>query len=256
MNLSSLLLKLPIDSALTTCLLSPCQSFTTLFVNQFFPISFLNLRPSNHIFLCSYVSQPLVASLFPSSPPPGWVTSVLPPSTPRTSTSTRSPYSLATNCAPGKGFQEVCDNFAVSAYAKDVELIIQYQDNRFLQFADQKSYDGSYSPATSDTASTGSTQGLHRTNHQADSQLPGWWTQMYWLWWRAVLDSYRNPAVHGIRILQKIVRVMAFLIGVCYSGVEISQRGIQDIEGVLFIYITENTFPSGSVDLFIELSNN
>lgn len=37
---------------------------------------------------------------------------------------------------------------------------------------------------------------------------------------------------------------MALLIGMCYSGVEINQRGIQDIEGVLFIYITENTFPS------------
>ncbi|KAG0712294.1 Protein scarlet [Chionoecetes opilio] len=138
--------------------------------------------------------------------------------------------------------KRVCDNFAVSAYAKDVELIIQYQDNRFLQFADQKSYDGSYSPATSDTASTGSTQDSIVQIIKQIPQLPGWWTQMYWLWWRAVLDSYRNPAVHGIRILQKIV--MAFLIGVCYSGVEISQRGIQDIEGVLFIYITENTFPS------------
>ncbi|KAG0712609.1 Transmembrane protein 62 [Chionoecetes opilio] len=48
MNLSSLPLKLPNDSALTTCLLSPFQSFTTLFVNQFFPnISFLNLRFSS-----------------------------------------------------------------------------------------------------------------------------------------------------------------------------------------------------------------
>lgn len=32
--------------------------------------------------------------------------------------------------------KRICDNFAVSAYAKDVELIIQYQDNRFLQFED------------------------------------------------------------------------------------------------------------------------
>ncbi|KAK8401171.1 hypothetical protein O3P69_002735 [Scylla paramamosain] len=121
--------------------------------------------------------------------------------------------------------KRICDNFAVSAYAKDVELIIQYQDNRFLQFEDMQTFRVLTSTIL--------------THHR---KLPGWWTQLYWLWWRAVKDSYRNPAVHGIRILQKIV--MALLIGVCYFGVEINQRGIQDIEGVLFIYITENTFPS------------
>lgn len=42
-NLSSRLLKLPIDSALITCLLSLFQPFTTLLVNQFLPTSLLNL---------------------------------------------------------------------------------------------------------------------------------------------------------------------------------------------------------------------
>ncbi|XP_050716453.1 protein scarlet-like [Eriocheir sinensis] len=140
--------------------------------------------------------------------------------------------------------KRICDNFAVSPYAKDVELIIQHQDNKFQQYADmQKSYDGAYNcAASSSTNSSSSTNESIVQIVKHIPKLPGWWIQLYWLWWRAVIDSYRNPAVHGIRILQKFV--MALLIGMCYSGVEINQRGIQDIEGVLFIYITENTFPS------------
>ena len=32
-----------------------------------------------------------------------------------------------------------------------------------------------------------------------------WPTQFWWLLWRSFLDSYRNPSVHALRILQKIV---------------------------------------------------
>nr|XP_045624412.1 protein scarlet-like [Procambarus clarkii] len=112
--------------------------------------------------------------------------------------------------------KRICDNFAVSAYAKDMDLIIQYQDNMGLQNRDREV--------------------------RYPSRLPGWWIQLYWLTWRSFVDSYRNPDVHGIRILQKIL--MAVLIGACYTGVMLNQAGVQDIEGVLFIFITENTFPS------------
>ncbi|XP_042225060.1 protein scarlet-like [Homarus americanus] len=120
--------------------------------------------------------------------------------------------------------KKICDNFAVSPYAKDVDLIIQYQDNMSLQYKD------------SEVSST--------TNyyHYYYRRLPNWWIQLYWLTWRSLLDSYRNPDVHAIRILQKII--MALLIGVCYTNVTLNQAGVQDIEGVLFIFITENTFPS------------
>ncbi|KAG7167303.1 scarlet-like 2 [Homarus americanus] len=71
--------------------------------------------------------------------------------------------------------KKICDNFAVSPYAKDKAT----------------TYSGVY-PASSTTTST----------------------------------------------------IMALLIGVCYTNVTLNQAGVQDIEGVLFIFITENTFPS------------
>ncbi|XP_069956323.1 protein scarlet-like [Cherax quadricarinatus] len=80
--------------------------------------------------------------------------------------------------------KRICDHFAVSAYAKDIDLTIQYHDNMNLQYKD--------------------------------------------------------------------TRLMAVLIGVCYTNVTLNQAGVQDIEGVLFIFITENTFPSvyGVLNIF------
>lgn len=37
---------------------------------------------------------------------------------------------------------------------------------------------------------------------------------------------------------------MALLIGFCFFGVNLDQDGIQNIQGAIFIFITENTFPS------------
>ncbi|KAK4290872.1 hypothetical protein Pmani_036256 [Petrolisthes manimaculis] len=135
--------------------------------------------------------------------------------------------------------KRICDNFAVSSYSKDIDLIIQYQDNKFMQYSDISGKDIAANNSTS--TSTSSMESIVNIVKNVP-RLPGWWVQLYWLTWRAVVDSYRNPDVHAIRILQKIL--MAFLIGICYTNVKLNQAGIQDIEGVLFIFITENTFPS------------
>ncbi|KAG7164317.1 scarlet-like 1 [Homarus americanus] len=127
--------------------------------------------------------------------------------------------------------KRICDNFAVSAYCKDIDITIQYQDNMCISNSD----------------SGGSVRCL---NVLSLLQKPGWVVQLWWLTWRSLVDSYRNPAIHSIRILQKIL--IAFLVGVCYTNVKLNQAGIQDIEGVLFIFITENTFPSlyGVLNIF------
>ena len=65
---SSLLLKLPIVCALTTCWLSLFQSSTTLFVNQFLPISLLNLHFSSLNLLFFVLSWLLIVRTFPTSP--------------------------------------------------------------------------------------------------------------------------------------------------------------------------------------------
>ena len=45
---------------------------------------------------------------------------------------------------------------------------------------------------------------------------------------------------------------MALTIGACYANVKKNQEGIQNIQGVLFTFITENTFPSlyGVLNIF------
>ncbi|CAL4067072.1 unnamed protein product, partial [Meganyctiphanes norvegica] len=129
--------------------------------------------------------------------------------------------------------KRICDNFAVSPYSKDIDITIQYQDN--LGLAQQDS--GPKSPQV---------RGYdNNIPHQ-----PNWMIQLSWLTWRSLVESYRNPAIHSIRIMQKIL--IAFLVGLCYTNVQVNQAGIQDIEGVLFIFITENTFPSmyGVLNIF------
>ncbi|KAK3882732.1 hypothetical protein Pcinc_012937 [Petrolisthes cinctipes] len=120
--------------------------------------------------------------------------------------------------------KRICDNFAVSAYCKDIDITIQYHENLALSHSDS----GDSFPGDPLMANV--------------PQRPGWLAQLWWLTWRSFLDSYRNPAIHSIRILQKIL--IAILVGICYTNVKLNQAGIQDIEGVLFIFITENTFPS------------
>lgn len=77
-----------------------------------------------------------------------------------------------------------------------------------------------------------------------------WPSRFFWLTWRALLDSVRNPAVHWVRIVQKIL--MALVAGLCFSHLHVDQSGIQSIQGLLFILVTENTFPAlyGVLSLF------
>ncbi|XP_076032222.1 protein scarlet-like isoform X2 [Oratosquilla oratoria] len=125
--------------------------------------------------------------------------------------------------------KRICDNFAVSAYAKDIEITIQYQDNMGLSSSDS---------------------GQNDQFHSSLPRRPNYLIQLGWLLWRSLVDSYRNPAIHTIRTMQKIL--IAVLVGICYTNVTLNQAGIQDIEGVLFIFITENTFPSmyGVLNIF------
>jgi len=38
-------------------------------------------------------------------------------------------------------------------------------------------------------------------------------------------------------------QVLALIIGICFLGVQLNQMGIQGIQGAIFVFITENTFP-------------
>ncbi|OWA54294.1 Protein scarlet [Hypsibius exemplaris] len=65
--------------------------------------------------------------------------------------------------------------------------------------------------------------------------------QLRWLVWRAMLDNMRNPDMFRVRTIQKIV--VAVIYGMVYlHGVKPTQEGIQNINGALFLYMTENSF--------------
>ncbi|RZF46585.1 hypothetical protein LSTR_LSTR002917 [Laodelphax striatellus] len=72
-------------------------------------------------------------------------------------------------------------------------------------------------------------------------KAPRWLNKLFWLWYREVLEVARNPHVQTIRLFQKIV--LAVVVGLCFAGtLTLNQKGVQAIQGVLFMLVTENTF--------------
>nr|AZS64100.1 scarlet-like protein [Lygus hesperus] len=70
---------------------------------------------------------------------------------------------------------------------------------------------------------------------------PFWIVKLFWLIVRGILELFRNPNVQWIRIGQKLL--IAWTAGVCYIGtIELDQKGVQDVQGVLFLLVTENVF--------------
>ncbi|XP_053669213.1 protein scarlet-like [Anopheles marshallii] len=68
-----------------------------------------------------------------------------------------------------------------------------------------------------------------------------WFYTLYWLMYRHVLQSHRNPNLQYFKIVQRIG--IAILVGLCFSdAIELSQRGVQAMQGVIFLIVSENTF--------------
>ncbi|CAL8147553.1 unnamed protein product [Orchesella dallaii] len=128
-----------------------------------------------------------------------------------------------------KTIREICDSFAQSDEAKSIEEKVKEEvmQHDFLN--------ASSSSLASDSLADHGLLGER-------IRRPFYATQLYWLIWRSMLDSGRNPRIHIVRTIQKIV--LAFLIGFCFFGVTLDQKGIQDIQGAVFVFITESTFPS------------
>ncbi|XP_050069063.1 protein scarlet-like [Anopheles maculipalpis] len=68
-----------------------------------------------------------------------------------------------------------------------------------------------------------------------------WFYTLYWLMYRHVLQVHRNPNLQYFKIVQRIA--IAVLVGLCFSdAIELSQRGVQAMQGVIFLIVSENTF--------------
>ncbi|KAK9744388.1 ABC-2 type transporter, partial [Popillia japonica] len=111
----------------------------------------------------------------------------------------------------------ICNQFTVSDYAKEVDVVVQYEFH-MGRASEHSSF-------------------IVRTNFK-DIFC---WTKLYWLTYRSFIDILRNPSVQSLRILQKIA--IAIMVGLCYLGTDaLTQNGIQSVQGTLFLLVTENTF--------------
>jgi len=68
----------------------------------------------------------------------------------------------------------------------------------------------------------------------------GWWGQFKAVYWRSTLSNLREPMVLKVKIFQTIV--IALLLGVIYLGQELNQQGVMNINGALFLFLTNMTF--------------
>ncbi|XP_050304977.1 protein scarlet isoform X2 [Anthonomus grandis grandis] len=125
-------------------------------------------------------------------------------------------------CAPGyennskMAVKRICDRFAVSDYAKEVDVVVQYEFH--MGRAEPREFE-------------------LRNNFKA----PFWWQQLFWLTYRWTKEAIRNPSVQSMRILQRVA--IALIVGLSYYGTNAhTQNGIQAVQGAIFIFVCENTF--------------
>ena len=74
-------------------------------------------------------------------------------------------------------------------------------------------------------------------SHKANS-----FTQLYWLIWRAYLGIVRNPMETRTATFQALF--LATVFGLSYLQLEISQKGVQNINAILFMIWNNSTFPN------------
>nr|WOD55111.1 ABCG transpoter White [Hymenopus coronatus] len=67
-----------------------------------------------------------------------------------------------------------------------------------------------------------------------------WCAQLRAVLWRSWLSVIKEPLLIKVRLLQTLM--VSLLIGVIYYGQELNQEGVMNINGALFIFITNMTF--------------
>ncbi|XP_052863128.1 protein scarlet-like [Anopheles cruzii] len=68
-----------------------------------------------------------------------------------------------------------------------------------------------------------------------------WFYTLLWLVYRNMLQSHRNPNLQYYKVVQRIV--IALLVGLCFSNsIQLTQKGVQAMQGVIFLIVSENTF--------------
>lgn len=119
--------------------------------------------------------------------------------------------------ASQRSAQHLCDQFAVSSAAKQRDMLVNLE----IHMAQSGNY-----PFDTEVDSF---RGV------------AWYKRFYVVWLRATLTLLRDPTIQWMRFVQKMA--MALIIGACFAGTtELTQLGVQAVQGTLFIMISENTY--------------
>lgn len=113
--------------------------------------------------------------------------------------------------------QRLCDMFAVSEASQQRDLLVNLEMHMY------------------------ETGNYFVTEELAGFKTPHWHSTFYWLIHRSFLSVVRDPTVQYLRIIQKIA--IAVMAGLCFTGsIDLTQTGVQAVQGLLFIFVSENTF--------------
>lgn len=113
--------------------------------------------------------------------------------------------------------KRICDLFAVSEAAQQRDLLVNLEIHMCESGTYQVEED--------------------LINFRPPSSL----STLYWLVWRFFISAIRDPKVQYLRVLQKVA--IAIMAGLIYAGsITITQTGVQAIQGIIFLFVSENTF--------------
>lgn len=110
--------------------------------------------------------------------------------------------------------QRICDSFATDKLADDIQLEIGRlkQDNR-------------------DIDSIGKGMVRYRA---------GWFPQLRAIVWRSWISTLKEPLLIKVRLIQTVM--IAILIGLIFFQQKMNQEGVMNINGALFLFLTNMTF--------------
>lgn len=126
-----------------------------------------------------------------------------------------------------ESIKRICDAFAVSEQAKEIEdHANEYKKNRGDQFLEP-------------------IEGVNLRGYRAT-----WCTQFRAVLWRSWLTVLKEPLLVKVRMLQTII--VSLLIGVIFFGQVLDQNGVMNINGGIFLFLTNMTFQNvfAVIDVF------
>ena len=125
----------------------------------------------------------------------------------------------------------ICDNFAQSEWGQKVASEVSYQLEHVAEDT-QKELFGA----------------VRKSPYKAS-----WLEQFRALLWRSFLSVIKEPMIMQVRFIQTVV--IAVILGILYLGQEEDQNGIMNINGALFLLLTNMTFSNMFAVVNVSLTN-